>query len=548
MKNYLSELIINYLKSIKCPDNSIVEILKTKDLKFGDYTTNTPLRLSQMMNKRPMDIAEAIKIYLEENHSEDFEKITVTQPGFVNMFLSRETLVKNSLKFLNKKYKPNFEHIKKEKINYEFVSANPTGDLHIGHARNAIVGEISSRVLEYIGHNVFREYYINDGGNQINELATSVYFYLFPLLKIDSSLKKESVGYHGKEIISFSKDLFDKGFKFKGKNDEERIEELKDVSTKHFLEEIKLILNKIGLDKFDKWTSEKELIESGEIEKTISLLKEKDALYEKEGATWIKTEKFGDSKDRVLIKKDGSYTYMVADIVNHINKIKNGCNLMIDLWGKDHHGYEDRIKASLKWLGYNQKMVVDYINMVQILNGEEVVKMSKRAGTSLRIKDILKEMDVDVFKFFIVSKAKEQEMEIDINIAKQNDLSNPFYYVQYSNARINQILVKHKEEIGSIKEQSLFKELGNDDKEKTLLRRMVEFEDIILSMDKNREPSNLINYLKDLSQDFNSYYAKCKVISDDKELTNERINLIVSIQNLYKIIFKLVGIKPINKI
>jgi len=239
---------------------------------------------------------------------------------------------------------------------------------------------------------------------------------------------------------------------------------------------------------------------------------------------------------------------MVADVANHIEKIKNGCDKMIDLWGKDHHGYEDRIKATLKILGYKQTLLVDYINMVQIVDNKEVVKMSKRAGTSLRIKDILKEMDVDVFKFFIVSKAKEQEMEIDINIAKQNNLQNPFYYVQYSNARINQIMEKYKSEFGSIKIKSSFKVLGTEEKEKELLKKVVEFEDVITSMNKNREPLNIINYFKELSQSFNSYYGKCKVVSDDKQLTDERIVLIMAIKNLYDTIFKLIGIKPINKI
>jgi len=548
MKNYLSELIFNYLQSIKCNMWSIVEVLKTKDLKFGDYTSNTPLRLSQMMNKRPMDIAENIKTYLEENHSKYFEKITVTEPGFVNMFLSKDLLVKQSLLFSKDNYKPVFNHIEKQKINYEFVSANPTGDLHIGHARNAIVGEISSRVLEYIGHDIYREYYINDGGNQINELATSIYFYLSSFLKKDITLSKEDVGYHGKEIISFAEKLYKEKFKLKGSTQKDEINSLKEIATKHFLNEIKTILNKLGLDKFDKWTSEKKILESEKINEMINILKEKDALYEKDGATWIKTEKFKDAKDRVLIKANGSYTYMVADVINHIDKIKNGCDKMIDLWGKDHHGYEDRIKATLKWLGYKEKLSIDYINMVQILNGNEIVKMSKRAGTSLRIKDILKEMDVDVFKFFIVSKAKEQEMEIDINIAKQTDVSNPFYYVQYANARVNQIIEKYKNEIGEIKTLSSFKLLGEEEKEKELLRKIVEFEDVILSINKNREPSNIINYLKELSQSFNSYYATCKVISDNKELTNERIILLISIKNLYKIIFKLIGIKPIDKI
>jgi arginyl-tRNA synthetase len=199
-------------------------------------------------------------------------------------------------------------------------------------------------------------------------------------------------------------------------------------------------------------------------------------------------------------------------------------------------------------LGYNTPIEIDYINMVQILNGSEVVKMSKRAGTSLRIKDILEEMELDVFKYFLISKNKEQEMEIDINIAQQNDLSNPFYYSQYANARINQILAKYEEENGSFEKLNKFTRIGEDEKERDLLTKIVEFEDAIVSINNDREPSVLINYLKDLSQTFNSYYNSCKVISEDIELSIERLNLMKSLKNLYSQIFNLLGITPINKI
>ena len=549
MKHFLKETLSHYLNSINLENKDLIEVLKTKDIKFGDYTTNLSLKLTKEINKNPMDIALDIQAFLEKEYSKEFEKITITKPGFVNIFLSKELLIDNVLNFIDADYKPDFSFVKKDKINYEFVSANPTGDLHIGHARNAIVGKVVSSVLEYVGHEVFREYYINDGGNQIKILAESVYYYLAPLRGIESSLTKENVGYHGKEIISFANKLNDEGYALIGETEEERITNLETISLEHFLDEIKDILNTLGLEEFDKWTSEKQLMDD-DCDELIANLWAVDALYEKDGAVWIKTEKYGDDKDRVFVKADGTYTYMVADVANHADKIKRGYNLVIDLWGKDHHGYEDRIKCSLKLLDieFDYKMEIDYINMVQILKNDEVVKMSKRAGTSLRIKDILKEMQRDVFIFFIISKAKEKEMEIDIDIAEQQDLSNPFYYIQYANARVNQIINKYNEIDENIKILNEFKVLGKEEKEKELLNKMAEFSDVLISINNEREPSLLINYFKDLTQTFNSYYAACKVITDDQELTTERINLMIALKNLFRIIFKLIGIEPIDKI
>ncbi|NQX83329.1 MAG: arginine--tRNA ligase [Mycoplasmataceae bacterium] len=547
MKNFLWNIFSEYLKIINSNDKSIIEILKTKDKKFGDYTSNISLRLSKKINKNPLEIAENIKLFLLKNYQNYFDNITVTKPGFVNIFLSKDLVVKSAMKFNKKNYKPDFNFLKKEKINYEYVSANPTGDLHIGHARNAIVGSIIVKILKYIGHDVYTEYYINDGGNQMKILAESVYYYFAPLAGHEMTLKKDSVGYHGKEIVSFSKKLFDDGFILKGNTEEERIDNLKKISGTYFLNEIKSLLKKIGLPKFDKWTSESQLLNE-ETNILFEKLKKENNIYEFEGATWIRVDKFGDVKDRVLIKKDGTFTYMVADIANHMNKAKRGFDLLVNLWGKDHHGYEPRIQASMKALNIDVPLEVDYISMVQITDGSSIVKMSKRAGTSLRIKDILKKIDMDVFIYFIVSKAKEQEMEINVDIASQQDLSNPFYYTQYANARMSQIIEKYKMEFSEPKILTSFIKLGEEERERDLLNKMIEFEDIILSINKDREPSLILNYFKDLSKAFNSYYASCQVITNDFELSEERINLIISLKNQFNIIFNLIGIKPIDKI
>jgi len=252
MKNLLQKILNEYLKSIDFNNEKIIEVLKTKNIIFGDYITNLSLKLSKKINKNPMDIASEIKNYLEKNYNKEFDDITITKPGFVNIFLSKELLIKNVLPFNDEKYKPDFSFVKKDKINYEFVSANPTGDLHIGHARNAIVGKVVSSVLEYIGHEIYREYYINDGGNQIKILAESVYYYLAPLKGFETTLTKDDVGYHGKEIIAFAEKLNSEGYELVGETQDERIVNLESISLKYFLDEIKNILTVLGLKEFDK--------------------------------------------------------------------------------------------------------------------------------------------------------------------------------------------------------------------------------------------------------------------------------------------------------
>ncbi|BDU67850.1 MAG: arginine--tRNA ligase [Candidatus Tyloplasma litorale] len=547
MKNLLSKVFIEYLNEIQFEDKKIIEILKTKDSQFGDYTTNIAFKLSKFLQQKPLEIAKEIRKFILKNNNKKFKKVTVTEPGFVNLFLSNNYIVQNSMKFLDAKYKPEFSHLKKLKINYEYVSANPTGDLHIGHARNAIVGLVVVNVLKYIGHEVFTEYYINDGGNQMKVLAESVYFYYAKFMNIKSNLKKEDIGYHGPEIADFAKFLIAEKIVIEGKNEKEKINGLTKISGEHFLSTIKKMLLNLDLPKFDKWTSESQLLEE-ETSRIFDILKDKDNLYFKDGATWIKVQQFGDVKDRVLVKNDGTFTYMFADLANHVNKYNRGFDLMIDLWGKDHHGYEPRIQASLKSLGMGGKLQVDYISMVQIIENNEVVKMSKRAGTSLRIKDILNKMNKDILKYFLISKAKEQEMEIDVDMANQKDLSNPFFYIQYSNARINQLLNRYKNEVDEIKLLNSFSKLGNEEKEIELLKKMIEFEDVIISINNEREPSLLINYFRELAQVFNSYYSLHSIISSDKKLSKERINLIYALNNQFKTIFNLLGIKPINKI
>ncbi len=543
MRRELSKLVYEYIKkeNIDFPFNG-VEVLKTKNEKFGDFTTNISLKLIKALGKNPMEIAESIKSFLETNYKDVFKEVTVTNPGFVNMFMQESFVTEYAMKFVDQGYKPDFG-IDSKKINYEFVSANPTGDLHIGHARNAIVGDITINIFEYVGHKVNREYYINDAGNQIEELAKSVYYYLADELKLESNIPVEEVGYKGVEIEELGRKLA-KTNEYNNLSKEEAIDKLKVVSKEYFLERIWNLLEQMKLKPFDTKTSEQELFDSGKVKEELDKMKaKKDFIYEEEGAIWLKTEKHGDDKNRVLVKSDGTYTYMVADIANHVMKYDQGYDLVMDLWGADHHGYETRIKASLEILGHDSnKMLVDFISMVKLLQNGKELKMSKRQGTSLRIFDVLEKVDIDILRFYIISKSKEQSLIIDLDKANQESNDNPYFYMQYAHARMNQILLNSNLEHS--KEYNL---LGKEIQEFNLLKKLNEFEDYIFAAVNDREPYQLAIYIKELAQAFNSFYASCRVISENQELTKQRLALVSAVKNVYTTVLKLMGIEPKEK-
>ncbi len=542
MKLEFIEQIENKLSNI-LEDNSI-EIIRSKNSDFGDYSLNLALKLSKIKNKNPMDIAEDIKESISD--IEIFTDVNVTKPGFVNFKLKNNFLINSVNKFKDETFKPDFK-IDKKKINYEFISANPTGDLHIGHLRNAVVGDIISNLLTYIGNIVDREYWINDSGNQITTMAESVYFYLAPLLGKECDLEKENVGYHGVEIIAYAKELAqDSKEQFLELTQQGSILKLSDIGVKHFLQRIKDLLLKIKVKEFRYWTSEKEMIESGKTTSAINKLEDAGALYIEDGAKWLKTKVFGDDKDRVLIKRNGDFTYMTSDVANHIQKYGRGYDQMINLWGKDHYGYQTRILASMWHLKNDpDKLKTDFINMVQIEDKGEKVKMSKRAGTSLRIKDILESLPVDVARYFIISKSKEQNLSININEIREQHQDNPYFYVQYAHARANQLVNKYKQEVGAI---NIKAEINISlTQERDLLKKIFEFGDVVIQASKDREPFILVSYIKELAQAFNSFYGAGRIIGEEKAIAESRIQITILTMNVMKRIFKLIGIEPIEK-
>ena len=512
-------------------DNIVIET--PKNTINGDYSTNIALVLTKLMHKNPMEIAELIKNNISNII---IDKIDIAKPGFINFFLSKERLqseINNIIK-TNKEYGKSNIGLSK-KINIEYVSANPTGTLHIGHARGAAYGDNLSRIMNYCGYDVTREYYINDAGNQMNNLGISIKERYKEVCGLECNLPED--GYHGKEIIALAKNIYDQ---YSNSKLEESIEYFKQEGLKVLLNQIKKDLDAFRVN-FDVFTSEQTLYDRGLVEKVIETLKKKDECYINEDALWLKTTNHGDEKDRVLIKTDGSYTYFLPDIAYHVNKIERGFEELIDVLGADHHGYINRLKASLEILGYNKDMLdIEILQMVRLLKDGEEVKVSKRTGKTYTLNELIDEVGVNAARYFFASKSLDTQMDFDLNLATKDSNENPVYYIEYANARISKILNSYKKEINIKNKYNTI----DDPLAYNIMNKLLSFTDIVISAANKKQPHIICNYVYELATLFHSYYAKEKFITDDEEYTNERMALLKAIKIVINNSLNLIGIIP----
>ena len=512
-------------------DNIVIET--PKNTINGDYSTNIALVLTKIMHKNPMEIAESIK----DNISNIIiDKIEIAKPGFINIFLSKERLqseINNIIKS-NKEYGKSNIGLSK-KINIEYVSANPTGTLHIGHARGAAYGDNLSRIMNNCGYDVTREYYINDAGNQMNNLGISIKERYKEVCGLECNLPED--GYHGKEIIALAKSIYEQ---YGNSKLDESIEYFKQEGLKVLLEQIKKDLDTFRVN-FDVFTSEQSLYDRGFVEKVIETIKKKDECYINEDALWLKTTNHGDEKDRVLIKTDGSYTYFLPDIAYHVNKIERGFEELIDVLGADHHGYINRLKASLEILGYNKDILdIEILQMVRLLKDGEEVKVSKRTGKTYTLNELIDEVGVNAARYFFASKSLDTQMDFDLNLATKESNENPVYYIEYANARISKILNSYKKEINLKNNYNTI----NDPLAYNIMNKLLSFTDIVISAANKKQPHIICNYVYELATLFHSYYAKEKFITEDEEYTNERMALLKAIKIVINNSLNLIGIIP----
>jgi len=493
---------------------------------MGDFATNVSLALGKVVGKSPMEVAETIA---QKMGSAEFEKIEVAKPGFLNFYLAEKSLQPVVVKINEEKENyGNLEIGKGRKIHLDFVSANPTGPVHIGNARGGPLGDTLANVFQKAGYEAYREYYVNDAGNQVEILGHSI-------------LGDEKAEYSG-EYISDIKN---------------KIENIKDKGAKAIGEEgVKIILDgiikpsmeKFGI-KFDNYFSEKELQEGEKVDEVINILKEKGFVYEKDGAQWFKSTDFGDDKDRVVIKSDGQKTYFGSDIAYHKEKLDRGFDKLIDIWGADHHGEVTRTKGALEVLGYKGKLEVLLTQFVRVLKDGEEMKMSKRAGTYVSVDDLIDEVGRDATRFFFLLHSADSHMNFDLDLAKEKSEKNPVYYVQYAHARISSILKKAKDLVLELSSRKLL-ELSSRKhlKERALILELLKFPDLVSEITESYEVHHLPRYAMDLADKFHSFYDECRVIDENNlELTVARLELVKAVKIVLAEILRLMGISAPEK-
>ena len=534
IKEEIKQIIAKSLDSLNIEYNSDEIIIDTPKLENnGDYSTNIALILTKKLKKPPLEIANLIK---ENINSNIFTKVEIASPGFINIYLKKERLYQEINKILTegKNYgKNNLGNNKK--ILLEYVSANPTGTLHIGHGRGATYGDNLSRIMSYCGYDVTREYYINDAGNQMNNLGISIKERYKELCNLPFNIPED--GYHGKEIIAIAKTIYDS---YKEEKLTENIEYFKQVGLNVLMQQIKKDLDNYRVN-FDVFTSEQSLYDKGEVENVLNQLKKNNDCYIKEDALWLNTSKYGDEKDRVIVKNDGNYTYFLPDIAYHVNKIKRGYQELIDVLGADHHGYINRLKASLEILGYDSSILnVKILQMVRLLKDGEEVKISKRTGKTITLNDLIDEVGINATRYFFASKSLDTQMDFDLSLAVKNSNENPVYYIEYANARIASLLNNYKKEITSKEEYKTIEEpLAY-----TIMNKLLKFTDTIIVAAKKQQPHIICNYVYELTSLFHTYYSSTKFITDDEEYTNDRIALLSAIKIVINNSLNLIGIIP----
>ncbi len=539
LKNEIKETVIK-CGYVSCEEDINVILENAKDAKHGDYSTNIAMQLTKRAKKNPRIIAEEIVKNFDTNKA-DVAKIEIAGPGFINFFLKKTVFTKSikGIIDLGDDYGKSNSG-KGLKYNVEYVSANPTGDLHLGHARGAALGDSLCRLLSKAGYDVTREYYINDAGNQIHNLVVSAYARYLEALGNESKMPED--GYYGPDIILLGQMMAEKyKGQFVGKLDE-NYDLIRQISLDYELDKIKKDLNMFGVE-FDLFTSEKSIYDKNLVKESIDLLQSKGYIYEKDGAIWFRSTDFGDDKDRVLKKSDGSYTYLTPDIANHIEKLNRGNDKLVDIWGADHHGYIARVKAAMQALGYEaDKLEVDIIQMVRLIKDGEEFKMSKRTGKAVTIRDLVDEVGVDAVRYFFVMRSGETQMDFDLDLATKKSNENPVYYAQYAHARTCSILRQAKEKGFSVDVKENY-EFINHEKEYEVIKLMGEFPNVVADAAAKRRPHLICNYVNDLATAFHSLYNAEKVINEeDNAKTNEKLALIQALEITIKNALNLIGV------
>lgn len=517
-----------------------------KEKAHGDYSTNMAMQLARIAKKAPRTIAEELVAHFDKSKA-SIESMNIAGPGFINFYMNNQYLTNLIPSILTAGEQYGQSDVGNGKrIQIEFVSANPTGDLHLGHARGAAVGDSLCNILAKAGYEVTREYYVNDAGNQIHNLALSVEARYYQALGYEKEMPQD--GYHGQDIIDIGKQLAeDHGKTLVHEDEQARYTFFREYGLKHELAKLKKDLENFRV-RFDSWFSESTVYENGKIDESLQTLRENGHIYEKDGATWFRSTTFGDDKDRVLIKSDGTYTYLTPDIAYHKDKFKRGYNKVINIWGADHHGYIQRMRAAIEALGYNSDdFEVEIIQLVHLFKNGEKMKMSKRTGKAVTMRELVEEVGLDAVRYFFAMRSADTHMDFDLDLAVAESNENPVYYTQYAHARICSI-IRAGEEKGLKTEGSADFSYIKSEKEIDLLKKLGDFPAVIADAAEKRIPHRVVNYMNELAAEFHSFYNAEKVIDMEKmELTKARLSLVKAVQITLKNALALIGVSAPEK-
>ncbi|MEN8263315.1 MAG: arginine--tRNA ligase [Nitrospirota bacterium] len=533
MKQITIEIIQSALGSLKekwgvenLPD---VEVEVPRNEEMGDFATTAAMKLSKLLKKPPREIAEEIAGKINEQREEFFEKIEIAGPGFINFKFTKNFFHESLKGLLQEKHSLLKTDIGKgRKIQVEFVSANPTGPLHIGHGRGAAVGSALCNILKAAGFDVQREFYINDAGLQVKLLGLSVFSSYQQILGNDIPFPED--GYKGDYIKLIAKEISERdGERYLNKPFDECEAYFTDYSYKMMLANIEKDLKDFGVV-FDKWQSEKELYAKGKVNNSLDALRSKELIYEKDDALWFRSSGFEDDKDRVVKKQDGEYTYFASDICYHKDKLDRGFDTIIDIWGADHHGYIPRIRSVLEAFDLpKEKFKVILIQMVSLLRNGEPVQMSKRAGTFITLREVIDEVGADITKFIFLTRKADSHLDFDLDLAKEQSSENPVFYVQYAFARISSLFRQANERKVKGVEESAIREFDlsclTEDEEISVIKKLLQYPMTFEGAALACEPHRITYYLQELAGVFHAYYYKHKIISDDNKLSLARLSL-----------------------
>lgn len=528
LKQQLKEAIEAAIKKAELVDEvPEIKVEVPKDKKNGDFSTNAAMMLTKLARKNPRDIAEVIIENIDKEGA-SIKEVSIAGPGFINFKMETAELANVIYTVLDKK--ENYGRTEREtaeKVLIEFVSANPTGDLHIGHARNASVGATLSNIMDFAGYDVTREYYINDAGNQINNLAKSIEARYFEAL--GDGLNMPEDGYNGKDIKVIGAKLASEHPEYKDLEEAERISKFRDLGVEYEMRKLKADLEEFRI-KFDSWFSETALYESGEIDEAMTKMKDNGYVFEADDATWLRTTDFKDDKDRVLVKSDGTLTYLMPDIAYHYDKVERGYDKLINLFGADHHGYINRLKASLGALGENpDKLEIQIMQLVRLIENGEEVKMSKRTGKAVTLRDLIDMIGVDAARYFMIMRSTDTHFDFDLDLARSESSDNPVYYAQYAHARICSILRQAKEQGFEIDTENPV-DIIEQEQALELLKKVLEFPNIVKGAAESRATQRIPNYIHDLAASFHKFYNAEKVLGENADKTRAYILMIEAVR------------------